>query len=74
MSTKFGYSRLILSGDIPHFVAEVVRLATPTTFSASCSKTIKSIKKLKWYLFSGLGQTCHMQILVMIEPKLEVEI
>ncbi|KAF7641352.1 hypothetical protein LDENG_00283830 [Lucifuga dentata] len=25
-------------------------------------------------LFSSLGQTCHMQILVMNEPKLEAEI
>ncbi|KAF7641369.1 hypothetical protein LDENG_00283420 [Lucifuga dentata] len=71
MSTKFGYMRLIPSGDIPHFIADVVKLAMPTTLSANCSKTVKNIKKSKMLLFFDLVQTCHMQILVMIEPKLE---
>ncbi|KAF7644024.1 hypothetical protein LDENG_00229380, partial [Lucifuga dentata] len=37
MSTMFGYSRLILSGDIPHFVAQTNSFRRYTTFySTSC--------------------------------------
>ncbi|KAF7641286.1 hypothetical protein LDENG_00286140 [Lucifuga dentata] len=42
-------------------------------FLSQLQQNDSEYQKTEMVLFSGLDQTCHMQILVMNEPKLEAE-